>query len=193
MFADGLIPLIERGVVNGSQKKIDVGKVTTAFVMGTDKLYKMIDDNPMFNFRSSEYVNDPRVICQNPKMIAINSAVGVDLSGQICADSLGTKQLSGVGGQVDFTEGASWSEGGRAIIALPSTAAGGKISRITTILKPGSSVTTLRFYGATIITEFGVADLWGLNTRQRAQALIKIAHPKFREQLAKDAAEIYGK
>ena len=192
MFAEGLIDLLNAGAIDGSRKGIDVGKITASFVMGTDRLYNMISNNPDFYFTSSEYTNDPKVIAQNPNMVAINAALQVDLTGQVCADSLGPRQFSGVGGQVDFVTGASMSEGGRAIIALPSTAKNGTVSRIVTSLTPGSSVTTSRWFGATIVTEYGVADLWGLNTRQRAAAMIKIAHPKFREQLARDADEIYG-
>ena len=192
MFAEGLIDLLNSGAIDGSKKAIDVGKITASFVMGTDRLYKTISNNPDFYFTSSEYTNNPYVIAQNPNMVAINAALQVDLTGQVCADSMGSRQFSGVGGQVDFVTGASLSENGRAIIALPSTAKKDTVSRIVTSLTPGSSVTTSRWFGATIVTEYGVADLWGLNTRQRAQALISIAHPKFREQLARDADEIYG-
>jgi acetyl-CoA hydrolase len=193
MFAEGLIDLLESGAVNGSEKGNYRGKVTSAFVMGTDRLYNYISDNPMFHFDSADYTNDPYVIAQNPKMVSINSALEVDLTGQVNADTFGSRQFSGVGGQVDFTRGASLSEGGRAVIALPSTSSDGKQSRIVTSLTPGSSVTTSRWNGCVIVTEYGVADLWGMNTRQRAKALLELAHPKFREQLAKAAAELYGK
>jgi len=192
MFAEGLIDLMNAGAVDGSKKVLQPGKVTSSFVIGTDRLYKKINKNPEFYFASAEYTNDPFVIAQNPNMISINAALQVDLTGQVCADTMGPRQFSGVGGQVDFVRGSTLSEGGRAIIALPSTAAKGKISRITTSLSLGSSVTTPRWYGATIVTEFGAADLWGLNARQRAAEMIKIAHPKFREQLARDAADLYG-
>ena len=192
MFAEGLIDLIESGAVNGSQKGNHVGQVTSGFVMGTDRLYKYIDDNPLFYFDSAAYTNDPYVISQNKKMVAINSALEVDLTGQVCADTFGYRQFSGVGGQADFMRGATLSEGGLPIIALPSTAEGGKKSRIVATLDPGSSVTTSRWIGAIIVTEYGIADLWGKNTRQRAEALINVAHPKFREELAKQAAEMYG-
>ena len=192
MFAEGLIDLIESGAVTGSKKGNHIGRVTTGFVMGTDRLYNWIDDNPMFYFDSSAYTNDPYVISKNPRMVSINSALQVDLTGQVNADTFGPRQFSGVGGQVDFLRGAALSEGGIPIVALPSTASGGKLSRIVTSLDPGSSVTTSRWMGCTIVTEYGVASLWGKNTRQRAKALIEIAHPKFREQLAKDAAELYG-
>ena len=193
MFAECLIDLIESGAVDGSLKGNHRGLVTAAFVMGTDRLYNYIDDNPLFYFAPAEYTNDPRIISQNPNMYAINSALQVDLTGQVCADSLGSRQFSGVGGQVDFTRGANMSEGGKAIIAIPSTAQGGKVSRIVPQLTLGASVTTPRWEGCVIATEFGTADLWGLNTRQRASALIKIAHPNFREELERKAYEFYGK
>lgn len=193
MFADGVLPLIEKGVINNSKKASFVGKVLGNFVFGSEKLYKYIDDNPMFHFESAQVTNDPRLIARNKKMYAINSAMQVDLTGQVCADTQGFYEYSGVGGQLDFVRGASMSEGGRAIIALPATAKNGTISRIVASLARGSSVTTDRWHGATIVTEFGVADLWGLNTRQRAQALIKIAHPKFQEELDRFAYETYGR
>lgn len=192
MFSEGLIDLIESGAVNGSMKVNQVGKITTGFVMGTDRLYKYIDDNPMFHFDSSSYTNDPYVISQNPRAVSINAGLQVDLTGQVCADTFGPRQFSGVGGQADFMRGAALSEGGMPIMALPSTAANGKISRIVACLDKGASVTTSRWIGAIVVTEYGVAHLWGKNARQRAQALINIAHPKFREDLAKQAAEMYG-
>lgn len=192
MFAEGMIDLIKSGAINNSKKVVKRGFITAAFAMGTERLYSEINDNPLYYFDSVDFTNDPNISSMNPNFIAINSALQVDLTGQVCADSIGSLQFSGVGGQVDFVRGASMSDGGRAIIALPATASNGKISRITTSLTYGSSVTTSRWYGVTVITEFGIADLWGLNTRQRAQALINIAHPKFREQLAKEAAELYG-
>jgi acyl-CoA hydrolase len=160
--------------------------------MGTDRMYDHINDNPLWHFDGGAYTNDPYVIAQNPKAVAINSALEVDLTGQICADSIGPRQLSVVGGQVDFTRGASMSDGGVAIIALPATASRGKFSRIVAKLAPGASVTTARWHGPIVVTEFGCAHLWGRNTRERASALIEIAHPKFREELAKQAAELYG-
>jgi acyl-CoA hydrolase len=168
------------------------GRVTVGFVMGARRLYNTIDDNPLFHFDSSVFTNDPYVIARNPKTVAINSALEVDLTGQINADTIGTRQFSGVGGQVDFTRGAAMSDGGLPIMALPATAAGGKLSRIVAKLRHGSSVTTARWHGCIVVTEYGIADLWGLNTRQRATALIKLAHPKFREDLAKEAAELFG-
>jgi acyl-CoA hydrolase len=192
MFADGLVDLWKSGAINCRNKKVHPGKITAGFTMGTNKLYNLIADNPLFHFDSAVITNDPWVIGQNPKTVAINSALQVDLSGQINAESFGTRQFSGVGGQVDFVRGASLSEGGLPIIALESTASKGSVSRIVPSLYPGAAVTTPRWEGCIIATEFGLAPLWGLNTRQRASALIKIAHPKFREELAKQAAEVFG-
>jgi acyl-CoA hydrolase len=192
MAGDGLISLIKAGVVTGTKKVIHPGKIVTAFVMGTDQMYDEIDDNAGWHFESGAYTNDPYVIAQNPKVAAINSALEIDLSGQICADTIGQRQFSGVGGQVDFVRGAQMSDGGVAIIALPATAKGGKVSRIVPSLAKGASITTARWHGPVVVTEFGCADLWGKNTRQRASALIEIAHPNFREELAKKAAELYG-
>ncbi|OHS93581.1 4-hydroxybutyrate coenzyme A transferase [Tritrichomonas foetus] len=193
MFAEGLIDLIESGAVTGSKKGTHIGQITASFVLGSDRLYNYIDDNPLFYFAPAEYTNNPYNISQNPNMYAINSALEVDLTGQINADTFGSRQFSGVGGQVDFTRGANMSEGGKAIIALPSTAKNGTMSRIVPCLTQGSSVTTTRWEGCVVATEFGIADLWGLNTRQRAKALINIAHPKFQEELDKKAFEFYGK
>jgi acyl-CoA hydrolase len=192
MAGDGVVNLIKSGVVTGINKVTHPGQIVVCFAMGTDKIYDEINDNPSWYFDGGEYTNDPYVIAQNPKMTAINSALEIDLTGQICADTIGPRQLSGVGGQVDFTRGAQMSEGGVAIIALPSTARGGKVSRIVSTLSKGASVTTARWHGPIVVTEFGYADLWGKSTRQRASALIEIAHPKFREELAKEAAEMYG-
>jgi acyl-CoA hydrolase len=192
MAGDGMIELLKSGAVNGTKKATHRGKIVSSFVMGTDKTYDMIDDNPLWHFDSGAYTNDPYVIAQNPRVAAINSALEVDLTGQICADTIGPRQVSGVGGQVDFLRGAAMSEDGVAIIALPATACGGKVSRIVTSLAKGASVTTARWHGVTVVTEFGSARLWGKNTRQRASALIEIAHPNFREELAKQAAELYG-
>jgi acyl-CoA hydrolase len=160
--------------------------------MGTQKLYDAIDDNPMYWFDCAGYTNDFRISSQNPKLYAINTALEADLSGQVGADMIHGMQLSGVGGQVEFAMGASLSEGGRPIIALPSTAGNGKLSRIVAKFPAGTSVTTSRWIGVTLVTEHGVADLWGLNTRQRATAIIKLAHPMFREELEKEAAEQFG-
>ncbi|TGJ98465.1 acetyl-CoA hydrolase/transferase family protein [Leptospira langatensis] len=188
MFSDGVIPLVEKGIVTGSEKKIHRGKIATAFVMGTRKLYDFVDDNPEVVFLDMGYINDTDNIRRNPKVTAINSAVEVDLTGQVCADSIGTYQYSGVGGQMDFIRGASLSEGGKPIIALPSTTSKG-LSRIAAILKPGGSVTTTRANVHYVITEYGVANLYGKNLRQRAKLLIDIAHPDHRNELEKQAAE----
>ncbi len=182
MFSDGLIPLIESGVVTNEEKVIEPGKVVTGFVMGTKQLYDYIDDNPLIAMKDISYVNDTSIIRQNPKVIAINSAIEVDITGQVCADSIGTKMYSGVGGQMDFIRGASLSNGGKPIIALPSQTSKGQ-SRITTQLHPGAGVVTTRSHVHYIVTEFGVAYLYGKSLRQRAKELISIAHPNHREEL----------
>ncbi|MCF7958730.1 MAG: GNAT family N-acetyltransferase [Phycisphaerae bacterium] len=189
MFTDSIIDLIESGVVTGNRKTSDKGKVVASFCVGTQKLYDYIDENPVFSFRPTEYVNDPFVISRQKNMVAINVALEVDLTGQVCADSVGTKFFSGIGGQVDFNRGAARSENGKAIIALPSTAKDGEISRITACLTPGSGVVTTRGDVHYIVTEYGVAYLHGKSIQERALALISIAHPNFREQLLKDAIE----
>ena len=187
MFSDGLIPLVEKGVVNNAAKTLHRGKIIAGFVMGSRQLYDFIDNNPIVEFHPTEYVNDPFVIAQNEKMISINSAIEVDLTGQVCADSLGTMFYSGIGGQVDFTRGASRSKGGRPIIALPSTVEGETISRIVPTLKPGAGVVTSRGDVHYIVTEYGAAYLHGKTMRERAVALINIAHPKFRPWLMAEA------
>ncbi|MDH3404614.1 MAG: GNAT family N-acetyltransferase [Acidobacteriota bacterium] len=189
MFSDGLIPLVESGVVNNSKKTVNPGKIVASFVMGSRRLYDFIDGNPLVEFRPTEYVNDPFVIAQHDKMISINSAIEVDLTGQVCADSLGTMFYSGIGGQVDFTRGASRSRGGRPIIALPSTVEGETVSRIVPILKPGAGVVTSRGDVHYVVTEFGAAYLHGKTVRERAVALINIAHPKFQPWLMAEAKE----
>lgn len=191
MFSDGLIDLVEKGVVTGELKDKHPGTIVAGFVMGTRRLYDFIDDNPIVAMLDITYVNDTAVIRRNPKVTAINSAIEVDLTGQICADSIGHKQYSGVGGQMDFIRGASLSEGGKPIIALPSTTSKGE-SRIVMRLKPGAGVVTTRAHVHYIVTEFGVADLYGKNLRQRAQALISIADPAHRDSLAKEAREFLG-
>jgi 4-hydroxybutyrate CoA-transferase len=188
MFTDGLIDLIECGVVTGSLKKVHPGKIVTSFVWGSRRLYDFVDDNPLVMLRDVAYVNDTAIIRQNPRVTAINSAIEVDLTGQISADTIGAKQYSGVGGQMDFIRGASLSEGGKPIIALPSATTGG-ISRIVTFLQPGASVVTTRAHVHYIVTEYGVANLYGRNLRQRARALIEIAHPDHRERLEREAFE----
>ena len=180
---DGVVPLIEAGVINGARKTLHPGKVVSGFVLGSRLIFDYIDDNPMFEFHRTSYVNDPDIIAQNDGMIAINSAIQVDLSGQVCADSIGARPYSGVGGQLDFVRGASRARGGRAIIALPSTARGGSVSRIVPTLAPGAGVVTTRADVQDVVTEYGVAHLRGRNLRQRAEALISVAHPSFRAEL----------
>jgi acetyl-CoA hydrolase len=189
LLSDGVMELIEAGVVTNAAKTIHRGKVVTGFVLGSQKLYEYVDNNPLFEFHPQDYVNDPFVIAQNPKQVAINSALEVDLTGQVCADSFGAKFYSGVGGQLDFIYGASRSPGGVPIIALPSTAKEGTVSRITPMLQPGAGVVTTRNHVHYIVTEHGVADLFGKTIRQRVQALIGIAAPQFREGLARYARE----
>jgi acyl-CoA hydrolase len=188
MFSDGLIPLVEKGVVNGRLKTIHPNKIVATFVMGTRRVYDFIDDNPMVAMLDVAYVNNPTVIQRNPKMTAINSAIEVDVSGQVCADSIGTAPYSGVGGQVDFVRGAALSRQGKPIIALPSRTAKG-ISRITTILKPGAGVVTSRAHVHYVVTEYGIAYLHGKTLRERAESLIHIAHPDERERLAHEARD----
>ena len=183
LVSDSVIPLIEAGVINGSQKTIHRGKIILGFVLGSKKLFDYIDDNPMFEFHPSKYTNDPWVIAQNNKMVAINSALQVDLTGQVCADSIGTSFYSGIGGQVDFIRGAAHSKGGKPIIALPATAKNGAVSRIVPMLDPGAGVVTSRGDVHYVVTEFGVAYLHGKTIRQRTEALIEIAHPQFRDEL----------
>jgi 4-hydroxybutyrate CoA-transferase len=188
MFSDGLIDLINRGVVSGEEKRVHPGKVVAGFAMGSKRLYSFIHDNPMIAMLDIAYVNDTAVIRRNPKVTAINSALEVDLTGQVCADSIGTKMFSGVGGQMDFIRGASLSVGGKPIIALPSTTSKGE-SRLVSVLKPGAGVVTTRAHVHYVVTEFGVAYLHGKSLRQRAHALIEIAHPAHRETLSRQARE----
>ena len=187
MISDGVIDLVEKGVINGSKKNIHTGKMVASFAIGTRRLYDFIDNNPMCEFHPSEFTNDPFRIAQNDKVVAINSALQVDLTGQVCADSLGTYFYSGIGGQVDFIRGASRSHRGRPIIALPSTAVGGKVSRIVPTLTPGAGVVTSRGDVHYVVTEYGIADLHGKTIRERAMALIHISHPDHREQLMEEA------
>ena len=189
MISDGIVDLVQSGAVTGARKTLDKGKVVTSFCLGTRKLYDFIDDNPTFAFHPTEYVNDPHVISQQNKMVAINVALEIDLTGQVCADSIGPKFFSGVGGQVDFNRGASKARGGKAIIAIPSTAMDGTISRISTYLSPGAGVVTTRAGVNYVVTEYGVAYLHGKSIQERAMALICIAHPKFRAQLLREAIE----
>ena len=186
MFSDGVIDLVEKGVLNGVKKRIHPEKIVGSFVMGSRRLYDFIDDNPNVAMLDVAYVNDTAVIRRNPKVTAINSAIEVDLTGQVCADSIGMNLYSGVGGQMDFIRGASLSEGGKPIIALPSVTTKGE-SRIVPILKPGAGVVTTRAHVHYVVTEHGVANLYGKNLRQRARALIGIARPDYREALEREA------
>jgi len=189
MFTDAIIDLIESGAITGERKSVDRGKVVASFCLGTKKLYDYIDNNPFFSFRPTEYVNDPYVIGSQNRMVAINVALEVDLTGQVCADSLGTRFYSGIGGQVDFNRGAARSHGGKAIIAMPSTAQKGKVSRIVAHLSPGAGVVTSRGDVHYVVTEYGVAYLHGKSVQERTLALISIAHPDFRTELLKQAVE----
>ncbi len=189
MFSDGLIDLIDAGVVNGEKKTFMPNKVVSSFVIGTNKVHEFIHNNPLIEFRSSKFVNDPVNIARNDNMISINSAIQMDLSGQVCSDSMGTKIFSGFGGQVDFVRGAMRSQGGRSILAFASTTKNDTISKIVPMLTPGSGVVTTRADVMTIITEYGIADLYGKTLRERVKMLIDIAHPKFREELEQKARE----
>ncbi len=191
MFSDGVMELVERGVITGELKKVLRGKIVAGFVNGTRRLYDFIDDNPSVALLDIQWVNDTSVIRQNKKVTAINSAIEVDIMGQVCADSIGEKQHSGVGGQMDFIRGASLSEGGKPIIALPSVTKRGE-SRIVAVLKPGADVVTTRAHVHYVATEYGVANLYGKNLRQRAKALIGIAHPSHREALEQAARLRFG-
>ncbi len=188
MFTDAVVDLVEAGVVNGSRKDRNRGKIVAAFLMGSQRLYDWVDDNPMVEMRPVNFTNDTHVIRSFSRMIAINSAIEVDLSGQVVADSIGHRLYSGVGGQMDFIRGAALAAEGRAIIALPSTAAGGTVSRITATLQDGAGVVTTRAHARIIVTEWGVADLYGRSLRERAVALISIAHPDHRDELLAAAA-----
>lgn len=191
MMSDGVIPLIESGVINNSRKKLNPGRSVTSFMTGTQKLYDFVHDNPSIRVMDISYVNDTSIIRQNPKVTAINSAIEIDLTGQVCADSIGTRQYSGIGGQMDFIRGASLSPGGKPIIALPSITNKG-ISRITPFLKEGAGVVTTRGHIHWVVTEYGVTDLFGKSLKQRAKALIAIAHPDHREALEKAYHKRFG-
>ena len=191
MCSDGVIPLIESGVINGDRKTLHRGKIVVGFVLGTEKLFRFVHENPIFELHPTQYTNDPFVIAQNDRMVAINSAIQVDVTGQVCADSIGTRPYSGFGGQLDFIRGAGRSRGGKPIITLPSTAKGGSVSRIVPMLDPGAGVVTTRAVVLYVVTEYGVAYLHGKTLRQRAEALIAIAHPKFRDELYDFAARAH--
>lgn len=189
LFSDGVMHLIEAGVITGAKKTIHRGKVVAGFFFGSQALYDFVADNPIFELHPTDYVNDPFVIAQHEKMVSINSAIEVDLTGQVAADSIGTRFYSGVGGQLDFVRGAARSKGGMPIIALPATAKNGTVSRIVPMLKPGAGVTTTRNDVHYVVTEYGVADLYGKPIRERVKALINIAAPQFREELERKARE----
>ncbi|HEX3265023.1 MAG TPA: acetyl-CoA hydrolase/transferase C-terminal domain-containing protein [Candidatus Limnocylindrales bacterium] len=191
MFTDTIVDLVEAGVVNGSRKERNRGKIVAAFMMGTQRLYDFAHDNPMIEMRPVDFTNDTHVIRSFSRMRAINSAIEIDLSGQIVADSIGHRMYSGVGGQMDFVRGASLASEGRAIIALPATAAGGSRSRIVSSLQTGAGVVTTRAHARTVVTEFGIAELWGRSLRERAEALIAIAAPEFRDALAHEARSLH--
>src|SRR5512134_369975 len=194
LFSDGVIDLVNEGVLTNARKTLHPGKIIAGFMLGTSKLYQWADDNPLIEFHRTEYVNDPFFIAQNERMVAINSAIEVDLTGQVCADSIGPKLYSGVGGQLDFIYGASRSKGGVPIIALPSTTTmrdGTLISRIAAMLKQGAGVVTTRNHVRYVVTEYGVADLYGKSIRHRAHQLIGIAHPDFRADLENQAKELH--
>jgi len=187
MMTDVVLDLVEAGIVTGSQKEINAGRVVATFMLGSERLYRWVDDNPMVEMRSAEYTNDTAVIRRFKRMVAINSAIEVDLTGQVCADSIGSRMYSGVGGQMDFVRGAALADDGRAIIALPSTAAGGTASRIVPFLRQGAGVVTTRAHVETIVTEWGAAEMHGRSIPERARQLIAIADPQFRDELESEA------
>jgi acetyl-CoA hydrolase len=188
LFSDGVIELVESGVLTNARKTLHQGKIIAGFILGSQRLYNWVHNNPLIEFHRTEYVNDPFIIAQNERMVAINSALEIDLTGQVCADSIGPKLYSGVGGQLDFIYGASRSKGGVPVIALPSKTK--TFSRIVTMLKPGAGVVTTRNHIHYVVTEYGVADLYGKTIRQRATSLINIAHPEFRDELTRGAKEL---
>jgi 4-hydroxybutyrate CoA-transferase len=190
MLSDGIVDLVEAGVIDCSAKNYRPRKAICSFVLGTRRLYDFVDDNPFVECYGSDFTNDPFIIARNDNMVAINSAIQIDLSGQVCADSMGVKPFSGIGGQVDFIRGAARSKGGRPIIALPSTAKQGQISRIVATLAPGAGVVTSRGDIHTVVTEHGVADLYAKPISQRAASLIEIADPRFRDSLAREAKQL---
>ncbi|MGE4586156.1 MAG: acetyl-CoA hydrolase/transferase family protein [Mangrovibacterium sp.] len=191
MFSDGILPLVEKGIVNGKCKKLDKGKMVASFLMGSKNLYEFVDDNPMVAMMDVGYTNSVKVIRQLDKVTAINSALSIDLTGQVCADSIGTKHYSGVGGQIDFIRGAGFSKGGKPIIALPSVTGKG-ISKICPVLLPGSGVVSTRSNVHWVVTEYGAVNLYGKTMQERARLLISIAHPEHREELDKAAFERFG-
>jgi acyl-CoA hydrolase len=192
MFSDGLVPLVEAGVVNNSRKKVSCGSIVSSFVLGTRRVYDFVDNNPYVHCMDVSFVNDVSVIRRNPKVVAINSAIEIDITGQVCADSIGTFQYSGIGGQMDFMRGAALSEGGRPIIAIPSVTNKG-VSRIVPHLNEGAGVVTTRGHIHYVATEYGVVNLYGKNLEQRAILLTGIAHPSHRESLERAYHERFGR
>lgn len=192
MFSDGVMELIKAGVINNTQKTLHKGQIVATFIMGSKELYEFIDDNPSIYMAPASYVNDPYTIAKNDNMVSINSCVQIDLMGQVCSESVGLKQISGVGGQVDFIRGSQLSKNGVPIIAMESTAANGKVSKIVPILNEGAAVTTSRNDVGIIVTEYGIADLSGKSLRERARLLINIAHPKFRAELEQEWEKRFG-
>ncbi len=190
LFSDGVMHLVEKGVITGARKTLHPGKISAGFVLGSRELYRWLDHNDLVELRRTDYINDPCVVGQNYRQVAINGAIEVDLTGQVCADSIGAKLYSGVGGQMDFIYGAARSDGGVPIIALPSTAKRASMTRIVPVLKQGAGVVTTRNHVHWVVTEYGAVDLYGMTVRQRAKALIGIAHPKFRDALTKEAQEL---
>lgn len=193
MFSDGVVDLYEKGVITGTNKTLDKGKMVAAFLMGSKKLYDFVDNNPDVMMRTVDYVNNPMVICQNPKVVAINSCLQVDFNGQVNSESMGIKQFSGIGGQLDYVRGAAMCPDGKSILAMPSTAKHGEVSRIVPMFDAGTTVTTTRTDVHYIVTEYGIANLRGKSLRERAKLLINIAHPQFRGQLWAAYYERYGK
>ncbi|HPR36411.1 MAG TPA: acetyl-CoA hydrolase/transferase C-terminal domain-containing protein [Spirochaetota bacterium] len=193
MISDGVVGLVEKGVINCSKKNFHTGKMVLTFLMGSERLYKFAHNNPAIEMYPVDYTNRPSIVAKNNNMVSVNSALQVDFTGQVVSDTIGYKQYSGTGGQLDFVRGASWSEGGKSILAFSSTAAGGKLSRIVPHIDEGASVTTPRTDTHFIVTEYGIADLRGKSVVERGKALIKIAHPDFREELSKQFFEIYKK
>ncbi|GAA3650841.1 acetyl-CoA hydrolase/transferase family protein [Flavivirga jejuensis] len=191
MFSEGIVDLVEKGIVNGSEKKVNPYKIISGFAMGTRRLYDFMDDNPEIEMNDIAYVNDTSIIRQNPKVTAINSAIEIDFTGQVCADSIGTRMFSGVGGQMDFMRGAALSKGGKPIIAITSTTLKG-VSKIVPALKPGAGVVTTRAHARFVATEYGIAELFGKTLKQRAEALRDVAHPNHREALDKAIFERFG-
>jgi acyl-CoA hydrolase len=190
LFSDGVVELVEKGIINNEKKSIHPGKIVAGFMLGTRKLYDFVNNNPIVEMHPTEYVNDPFIISKNDKMIAINSAIQIDLTGQVCADSIGYRIYSGIGGQVDFIRGSARSKGGKPIIALPSTAKDGKVSRIVPTLSEGAGVVTSRGDVHYVVTEYGIAYLHGKSIRERAKALLDIAHPNFRDNLVESAKKL---